>query len=775
MKKRIAFLLLILLLSSNLIFDTVSSYYNIKSSLSTSEEVRIYSDNDFEKYALGGDGSLHNPYVIQYRSINSEYYVYTDGILITNTSKYCIIKNCEIKAYHIGINVMNVTPNTLTCMNIIVENSEIGIKVFNCQNMTIRNNRLSTREIGIWLNRAAYSTVLDNTLGGGGIMIQEELLEYYTSYEIQNNFVNQKPLGVFINQQNFDLRDPIYGQLVLVNCINSIVGNQQIFKIEQAIALIFCTNITIRDCTCSGIYLNYSKRCVVESNNCHNAPNYRHGIHLENSDNCTIRNNICYENRRGISVEYCPFSNIGNNTCENNERAAIYLAYSTQSIISNNTCYGEYGINIKSSTSSSILDNICSTKRDAIYSINSPQTLIKRNNCTNSGLEIYGSSMDEYLDYVVENNLVNKKELGFIYNTQFFDISSNDYGQIVLLNCSHGIIRNQTPKAIDIPLRLNLCTNVSIRNNNLSLATEVGIFIANCSILTVEENICNNALRGIYIFFSKDLFISNNVFCYNKHLAIDLYWVNASIFTKNYCYKSYHTGFTFSNLNYSVISENKFLQSEFDGIRLRRSNLNVLENNTFSKCGSAAIRLSWSDSLIITRNNFFSDNVSYLALELYGVNYCNITNNLINNTDGNGISVSIGKNISINHNTIQNSARYGVFLGQAVSNCSVHHNSFIDNSGSFQAFDDGSDNIWYYPDTEEGNYWSDWTGIGSYQIGGTAQSLDEFPLQEIPESEITNDLGDTARKETKNLFAWIIMMSLIVIISIQYFRLKKKE
>ena len=65
----------------------------------------------------------------------------------------------------------------------------------------------------------------------------------------------------------------------------------------------------------------------------------------------------------------------------------------------------------------------------------------------------------------------------------------------------------------------------------------------------------------------------------------------------------------------------------------------------------------------------------------------------------------------------------------------IHHNIFINNGATVQAYDEGTDNIWYDIETNEGNYWSEWSGTGEYLIDGSSGSIDPYPLGEafIPE------------------------------------------
>ena len=47
-----------------------------------------------------------------------------------------------------------------------------------------------------------------------------------------------------------------------------------------------------------------------------------------------------------------------------------------------------------------------------------------------------------------------------------------------------------------------------------------------------------------------------------------------------------------------------------------------------------------------------------------------------------------------------------------------------------QGFDDGTDNVFYDSDVNEGNYWSNYEGSEGYIIEGDAYSVDFYPLNE---------------------------------------------
>jgi nitrous oxidase accessory protein NosD len=56
----------------------------------------------------------------------------------------------------------------------------------------------------------------------------------------------------------------------------------------------------------------------------------------------------------------------------------------------------------------------------------------------------------------------------------------------------------------------------------------------------------------------------------------------------------------------------------------------------------------------------------------------------------------------------------------------LHNNCFIDNVP--QAMDEERTKT----NDSTGNYWSDWSGSGSYDISGTANNTDNSPLDECP-------------------------------------------
>lgn len=106
-----------------------------------------------------------------------------------------------------------------------------------------------------------------------------------------------------------------------------------------------------------------------------------------------------------------------------------------------------------------------------------------------------------------------------------------------------------------------------------------------------------------------------------------------------------------------------------------------------------------------------------------------------------GISLANSNFCVITYNLLENNKAFGVFLDSDSDDNIIHHNNFIDNNlddilvgifdGFSQAFDHGTDNTWYDTETLIGNYWSDWSGTGSYVIDGLADASDPYPQSEL--------------------------------------------
>jgi len=128
---------------------------------------------------------------------------------------------------------------------------------------------------------------------------------------------------------------------------------------------------------------------------------------------------------------------------------------------------------------------------------------------------------------------------------------------------------------------------------------------------------------------------------------------------------------------------------------------------------------------------------------------------------------------AIINNLLQENEGYGLELIYDSHNNNIHHNAFVDNNlgGTSQAYDDCNTNYWYDSATQEGNYWSDWSGTGSYSIDGDADSVDLYPLDEPIEYTVVISTTD----ETQLFFTFTLLIAVVPLILMKLFSRKRRK
>ena len=303
---------------------------------------------------------------------------------------------------------------------------------------------------------------------------------------------------------------------------------------------------------------------------------------------------------------------------------------------------------------------------------------------------------------------------------------------------------------------------------------DFGIYIHNIKSGTcgIINNICQGEIYSIYVVNSNNTLISNNE-CINSSGGIKTINANGSIIINNWCHDNSNFGIIVDASLNSIITNNTCERHIHDGISLYGSDYSIISNNTcrFNNNGidiqgtwystiegntcvnntyGSGIAI-WYSSYSTIRNNLCENNTRFAGLDICYSRYCTVTNNIVNcnlwgiylkeagysevynNTiklnDGKGIWFINTNNSRITFNRIieNNNCQLNIYSG---TNNTIHHNWIVIPEGSWWSYarDDGSNNTWYDTETNEGNYWSDYSGEGVYEIHGTAESFDPYPL-----------------------------------------------
>ena len=330
----------------------------------------------------------------------------------------CIIRDNIIRNNEFGILVEsapNRVPRCIIANNTFVNNRYVAIDLFNVRNSVIVNNTFIRNDLGIRLRNSLNSTLRWNNLTNNriGISISPFSREMFKHVD-SSNLVDGRPIYWFFGEDGLVVdpkRFPKVGLLVVMNSMNVTVrgievgGNEYGMVMvnvsysliegvhasdnDYGIAVIRSNNVTVRGCTttnnnyggiyvqnsegvviqesCSyrdrwnGIHIDRSVRCVVSHNMIRGLPGKTattSGIRLSSSRHIFVYNNTVVGGDCGITLENSPNNLICQNTFQNNTYSGILLLESHwNEIQGNNILYNRYAFDLFESTHNTIYHN----------------------------------------------------------------------------------------------------------------------------------------------------------------------------------------------------------------------------------------------------------------------------------------------------------------------------------------------------------------------------------------------------------------------------------
>ena len=664
------------------------------------------------------------------------------GIYLYSANNNLIINNTLYENYY-GISLRFSTNNTIfnnTCTNnvqaIYFEYSDYNlfknntcyenvIKLYNSNMNNLINN--TCLKGGIKIDSSSNNILLNNSMIDNGIYIDGTQVEHWNTHLIDNsNTVNKKHVHYIKNQTN-GIAESDAGQVILVNCSNFIVENQNCSNTSIGILLAYSSNISVNDNTCNnnsvGIKLVYSNNTTIRNNTCTSCGC---GLRFSDSKNNTLTNNTCTYSWMGIDISQSDYNKIINNNCSNTNYEGIHLWGSSFNIIFNNTfSYNdEKGINIfYGSDNNNIANNTCSYNEYGIYVASDYNTLMNNTCSFNafSGIELGHSK--QY------NTITN--------NTCLF----NNYG-IYLYESIHNVLKynkcsynNVDGIFISSDLPPKSTYNI-VENNICNYNFDNAIHIKNSNNNIISDNTCSyNIAYGIYLYFSSDnkllnnncsfniygiglVQTKNNILSYNKMVNNGIvfrgyykeYWNTHSIDSTNiinykpvYYYKNQTGGSVPLGAGQVILAhcsnilvKNQNCSNSSVGILLGySSNINI-NNNTCSSNHNEGIFLFNSDNNNLRNNRCFNNS--------NGINFdfTSDNNNISNNTcnfNKNGIMINSVSNIINNNSCLYNdigidileTSHNNILINNSCSNNNKHgiyiyesnDNNLIDNICSF--------------------------------------------------------------------------------------------
>ena len=347
----------------------------------------------------------------------------------------------------------------------------------------------------------------------------------------------------------------------------------------------------------------------------------RYGVHLKDSNNNTIINNIIRSNNVGMHIWNSNNNIISDNIiCLNNWGIFLWVSNNNSMLNNNISSNSDCGIELSDSNNNSISNNIiCLNNEIGIFLWNSNNNIILGNIICSSRWD--GIYLRDSNNNSISNN----------------NISSNDYGGI----CVKG-------------------NNNNILNNNISSNCWYGIELSGSNNIISDNIICSNKGDGIRLSGSNNT-IRNNEF------------INDGLFVSCFSYDNIVEDNKVNGkpLFYLEEESDKIVHKAGQVILVRCKNITVVNSELTNT--DIGIELFESDECLISKNNI-SNNLFGIYLE---GNNNNISNNLISN---NGLGIFLeGNNDSISNNNI--SLNNGCGIDLSGSNNIISDNIICSNNG----------------------------------------------------------------------------------------------
>jgi len=585
------------------------------------------------------------------------------GVLLFLNNNNITIRNCNISNFSYGFNLNGVANSTI--INNTINSNRYGIYSYSSNNINITNNSFNLNKYnGIYSYSSPYTTIFKNFINsnGNGSVSQGGIILYTSDNStLSNNTIVNNTYGIWIGSSsnstlkfnNFtNNQRAIYIESFYNHDIdrNNTVNNKPVYYwvnhnndiISYSlnpgyVAVINSANVTVKD-----INISYSGQ----------------GILFYNMTNSSMINVTTSSNYYGIQIIGAS-SNIANNnsvinsSSSYNDLAGIYVSYSDNITLTNNTAYSN-GLNSSSAFATGIF-------------LRWDNKIIMRNNTMNGNKYnlLLLNSVFSLMDIDISNKM-DGKSVYFLVNQMNTEINtSHNPGFVGLVNCTNITVRD-----------LNMSNNgenflfEGLNNSrifNITSVTTLYNFLINGSHNNVFSDIfSNNSLQSILYF----TYSTNNTMVRissTEQYADAIYlgysdWnkIYNSSFSNNHVGRGIYIQYTNNTLVDSVQTYNISY-----GITISNGYNNIVRNSVFINAtdGSAngvGIILSYSDNntlinvktngslfdgvqLFIANNNTFI-NLTSIENNRSGVVFYKSNYNIINNShiENNTVGLSFG-------------------------------------------------------------------------------------------------------------------------------------
>ncbi|TFF94947.1 hypothetical protein EU546_04240, partial [Candidatus Thorarchaeota archaeon] len=691
---------------------------------------------------------------------------------------YFVVQNCHFSSFGeggLGIILQHCGNGLITSC---IFESIYGMWLYNCVACNVTDCTFDSGKYGIFIRECESISVARNQFMNCGVRIYSSSLSH-ADHQFETNTVNGFPLGYFYQTSDSEIDGTAFGQIILVDCTNvHVLGgsycgvtNQVLFgshcSLQQmiiaesdlavdlrstshcridgmsimeslhGIASYLCPSLHISDCNVTGtlycgMSLSYSSHSIVTGSNV-SYGNYW-GIHISSSENVSLTNNVASFNRyKGIWVtdsssvmvelnrlfgnnecglwfDDCYDCHVHNNGLHSNNLHGVLLLRCSDMYISNNTVYGnnEHGVAIGDSLRCHVAGNLVyGVGGHGVEVWNTNYTCIASNVVYDSvwtGISLHYGWHCNITDNTVYQNPEDGIRVGFSYSFRVAGNVIHDSGWWGIRSywsdqafLSDNMIYNSAENGIGAHESLHFvvhnCTVLNSGWSSLSFwkvnhsRVEGGNYTdADGWGLAISDSV-NVTLLEVYLHNrpSTAMHVGN---CWDVKLL------------EMHIHDAIGLAIHIEDAHDSVIENCTIYDTGYMAVLAQRCDNLQFVGNTVNRSSQTGLILDWCTHALVARNLFCWNRYEGIALQ---------------NSDM----------CTLEYNIVENNRRGGIILDSA-SEANLLHNNHIGWNANQNARDDGFDNQWD-DRISQGNYWSDYGGIGYYSIEGMAASVDRYP------------------------------------------------
>lgn len=308
---------------------------------------------------------------------------FAEGIMLDRSHNNTISRTITRDNYE-GIRVYE-SNNINISENNVIDNYYIGIGIYNSNDTKLDGNTIEYNSPGIYLWKSNSTLLTGNNMNECGLQILGSI-ELISSYKIDNtNVVNGKFLYYYFNKTGLTSSNFVNaGQVILVNCNNSVIHNLDVSHSSQGISLFYCSNNSISSNIANnniyGLSLNGCDNNTIIENTANDC--FWNGIDLKESNNNKIVQNRVDRNSVGIGLWKSNQTSISDNIGNSNSFYGIWLDRSNNNTISGNTANNNLiGIFLDRSSFNTVRENTLLENTECITEENSQGNIIEDNKC----------------------------------------------------------------------------------------------------------------------------------------------------------------------------------------------------------------------------------------------------------------------------------------------------------------------------------------------------------------------------------------------------------